>query len=85
MNKQKNTDSQNFEEDLKFLEKIIKEATFTSNLKEDKKIKDAAQTRIDYLRLTGKYLFFDSEATGRENGFLRKMLENENNNGGGII
>ncbi len=30
---------------------------------------------IDYLRLSIKYLLFDLEATRRENGYLRKMLE----------
>ena len=30
---------------------------------------------IDFLRLSIKYLVFDLEATRRENGYLRKMLE----------
>jgi CHAD domain-containing protein len=30
---------------------------------------------IDFLRLSIKYLLFDLEATRRENGHLRKMLE----------
>ncbi len=33
------------------------------------------QDSIDYLRLSIKYLMFDLEATRRENGQLRKMLE----------
>ena len=33
------------------------------------------QDSIDYLRLSIKYLLFDLEATRRENGQLRKMLE----------
>ena len=32
---------------------------------------------LDYLRLTLKYLMFDLEATRRENGYLRKMLEQQ--------
>jgi septal ring factor EnvC (AmiA/AmiB activator) len=35
------------------------------------------QDSIDYLRLSIKYLLFDLEATRRENGYLRKMLEQE--------
>jgi hypothetical protein len=35
------------------------------------------QDSIDYLRLSIKYLLFDLEATRRENGYLRKMLESE--------
>lgn len=35
------------------------------------------QDSIDYLRLSIKYLLFDLEATRRENGYLRKMLEDE--------
>ena len=33
------------------------------------------QESIDFLRLSIKYLLFDLEATRRENGYLRKMLE----------
>jgi len=33
------------------------------------------QENLDYLRLAIKYLLFDLEATRRENGYLRKMLE----------
>lgn len=33
------------------------------------------QDSLDYLRLSIKYLVFDLEATRRENGYLRKMLE----------
>lgn len=35
------------------------------------------QESIDYLRLAIKYLLFDLEATRRENGYLRKMLEED--------
>ncbi len=39
------------------------------------------QESLDYLRLSIKYLVFDLEATRRENGVLRRMLEaaGENN------
>ena len=33
------------------------------------------QESLDYLRLSIKYLVFDLEATRRENGYLRKMIE----------
>ena len=33
------------------------------------------QDSMDYLRLSVKYLVFDLEATRRENGYLRKLLE----------
>ena len=33
------------------------------------------QESLDYLRLSIKYLVFDLEATRRENGYLRRMLE----------
>lgn len=33
------------------------------------------QESLDYLRLSIKYMMFDLEATRRENGYLRKMLE----------
>ena len=35
------------------------------------------QDSLDYLRLSIKYLIFDLEATRRENGYLRKMLEEQ--------
>lgn len=37
------------------------------------------QDSLDYLRLSIKYLLFDLEATRRENGYLRKLLEKQNN------
>ena len=37
------------------------------------------QESLDYLRLSIKYLVFDLEATRRENGYLRKMLESSSN------
>jgi hypothetical protein len=38
------------------------------------------QESLDYLRLSIKYLMFDLEATRRENGYLRKMLEESTEN-----
>jgi len=38
------------------------------------------QESLDYLRLSIKYLVFDLEATRRENGYLRKMLEEGTSN-----
>jgi len=46
--------------------------------KRHKELKDTVhslQESIDFLRLSIKYLLFDLEATRRENGYLRKMLE----------
>jgi len=40
-----------------------------------KKTVNSLQESLDYLRLSIKYLVFDLEATKRENGYLRKMLE----------
>jgi len=40
-----------------------------------KKTVNSLQENMDYLRLAIKYLLFDLEATRRENGYLRKMLE----------
>lgn len=37
---------------------------------------------VDFLRLSIKYLLFDLEATRRENGYLRKMLEEQTGRGG---
>ncbi|MEX2215153.1 MAG: hypothetical protein WD768_13550 [Phycisphaeraceae bacterium] len=37
------------------------------------------QESLDYLRLSIKYLVFDLEATRRENAYLRKMLEEQQN------
>jgi hypothetical protein len=42
---------------------------------------NSLQESLDYLRLSIKYLVFDLEATRRENGYLRKMLE-ETSGGG---
>jgi len=38
---------------------------------------NSLQESLDYLRLSVKYLLFDLEATRRENGYLRKMLEEQ--------
>jgi hypothetical protein len=35
----------------------------------------ALEDVLDYLRLQVKYVVFDLEATRRENGYLRRMLE----------
>ena len=36
------------------------------------------QDSLDHLRLSIKYLVFDLEATRRENGYLRKLIEQTN-------
>ena len=38
---------------------------------------------IDHIRLQVKYVLFDLEATRRENGYLRQMLERRSNFGEG--
>jgi septal ring factor EnvC (AmiA/AmiB activator) len=43
--------------------------------KELKETVSALQDSIDFLRLSIKYILFDLEATRRENGFLRRMLD----------
>ena len=45
-----------------------------------KKSVNLMQESIDFLRLWIKYLLFDLEATRRENGYLRKMLEQDPGN-----
>lgn len=40
----------------------------------------SVQESLDYLRLSIKYLVFDLEATRRENGYLRKMLQQATTN-----
>lgn len=37
------------------------------------------QDSLDYLRLSIKYLVFDLEATRRENDYLRKLIEAQQN------
>lgn len=37
------------------------------------------QESLDYLRLSIKYLVFDLEATRRENEYLRRLLDKQNN------
>ena len=44
---------------------------------------NSLQESLDYLRLSIKYLVFDLEATRRENGYLRKMLEETSGGGSG--
>ena len=38
------------------------------------------QESLDYLRVSIKYLLFDLEATRRENGYLRKIVDGKNEN-----
>ncbi len=38
------------------------------------------QESLDHLRLSIKYMAFDLEATRRENDYLRKLLDESNNN-----
>jgi hypothetical protein len=42
---------------------------------EIKKTVNSLQESIDFLRLSIKYLLFDLEATRRENGYLRKIVD----------
>ncbi len=46
-----------------------------------KKSVTSLQESIDFLRLGIKYMLFDLEATRRENNYLRKMLEQDQNGG----
>ncbi len=46
-----------------------------------KKSVASLQESLDFLRLGIKYMLFDLEATRRENNYLRKMLEQDQNGG----
>ena len=56
----------------------LAQATQARQAKLRKTVSDL-QESLDYLRLSIKYLVFDLEATRRENGYLRKMLEQGHN------
>lgn len=43
--------------------------------KQLKKSVDNLQESLDYLRVSIKYLLFDLEATKRENGYLKNLLD----------
>jgi hypothetical protein len=63
-------------------EKLVKIADKARESHEQvKQTVNSLQESLDYLRLSIKYLVFDLEATRRENGYLRKMLEQASNNG----
>lgn len=65
-------------------ERLRKLAAETKDRHEQiKKSVSSLQESIDFLRLGIKYMLFDLEATRRENGYLRKMLEQDPNNGNG--
>jgi hypothetical protein len=49
------------------------------NRKELQKSINTLQELLDYLRVCIKYQAFDLEATRRENEYLRKLLEENNN------
>ena len=75
------------------LDELMKEISVLPKAERDKLTEVAEQTRqrhaklqktvhdlqesLDYLRLSIKYLVFDLEATRRENGYLRKLLEQD--------
>lgn len=59
------------EQSKKLLSLALKSKFYSHKLKEN----DNLQNSLDQLRLTVKYLLFDLEATRRENKYLRKMLE----------
>jgi len=41
-------------------------------------VSESVEFALDEIRLQVKYLVFDVEATRRENGYLRRMLESRN-------
>ena len=43
-----------------------------------KKSVDNLQESLDYLRVSVKYLLFDLESTRRENGYLKRLLDDKN-------
>ena len=60
------------EQSKKLLSLALKSKFYDHKLKENM---DNLGDSLDRLRLTIKYLLFDLEATRRENKYLRKMLE----------
>ena len=58
------------------LAKLAKQAQ--ANHKKLEKSISSLQESLDYLRVCIKYQVFDLEATRRENGYLRKLLEENN-------
>ncbi|MHC4119641.1 MAG: hypothetical protein ACYSWO_19250 [Planctomycetota bacterium] len=58
------------------LAKLAKQAQ--ANRKKLEKSIDSLQESLDYLRVCIKYQVFDLEATRRENKYLRKLLEENN-------
>jgi hypothetical protein len=42
------------------------------------KTRQSIEDALDHLQMQVKYLLFDLEATRRENGYLRRMLETRN-------
>ena len=58
------------------LAKLAKEAK--ANRKKLEKSINSLQESLDYLRVCIKYQVFDLEATRRENAYLRKLLEENN-------
>lgn len=50
-----------------------------ANRQQLKKSITSIQESLDYLRICIKYQVFDLEATRRENEYLRKLLEDQNN------
>ena len=59
----------------------LAEQTHERHKKLKKTVSDLRES-LDYLRLSIKYLVFDLEATRRENGYLRKMIERDQAEGG---
>jgi len=59
------------------LAKLAKEAQ--ANRKKLEKSINSLQESLDYLRVCIKYQVFDLEATRRENEYLRKLLEENDN------
>lgn len=62
------------------------EALASETQERHKKLKKSVgelQESLDYLRVSIKYLVFDLEATKRENGYLRRMLEESHTDDGG--
>ena len=61
------------------LSEVVKQGHET-NIKLAKSIQ-VLQESLDYLRICVKYQTFDLEATRRENEYLRRLLEDQNNSG----
>ena len=83
--KNRNRDLEIFVKEIESINTFINDSKFLQDIKKDLKVKEAVHNKLDYLRLCFKDILFNLEATERENAYLRRMLEEDTNNEGGLI